>query len=314
MTQETKRFLSEGSLLETKKVQWVQIPPPAPERSLAGYAVWLSIKIRQTTIPSYLKRIVRLSKLGDLDDTERIKTLICTSQVSEAYKQLLSDAYEYWVQYRGLVWVRPRFTREDKPILLPLEAELDALIANTKQKLSTFLQFLKETGCDSGEAWKLRWIDIGPKTVNITPTKNHLARTVPISDNLLSRLYRLPRENDRVFANENLDDYRNNYEQVRNHLAKKLDNPRIHQIAFKSFRHWKATHEYAKKKDILYVQWLLGHRRLENTLVYTHLVNFESDEYVCRMAKTPEECKALIEAGFEYVCDIEGVKLFRKRK
>jgi integrase len=252
--------------------------------------------------------------LGDLDDTERIKTLICTSQVSEAYKQLLSDAYEYWVQYRGLVWVRPRFTREDKPILLPLEAELDALIANTKQKLSTFLQFLKETGCDSGEAWKLRWIDIGPKTVNITPTKNHLARTVPISDNLLSRLYRLPRENDRVFANENLDDYRNNYEQVRNHLAKKLDNPRIHQIAFKSFRHWKATHEYAKKKDILYVQWLLGHRRLENTLVYTHLVNFESDEYVCRMAKTPEECKALIEAGFEYVCDIEGVKLFRKRK
>jgi integrase len=295
-------------------MEWVQIPPPALQRSLAGYREWLGTRIRQTTIPSYCKRIVRLSKLGNLEEPERIKTLICTSQVSEAYKQLLTDAYEYYVQYRGLSWIRPRFTREDKPIFLPLEAELNALIANTKQKLSIFLQFLKETGVDSGEAWKLRWIDIGQKTAAITPTKNHLARTLPISENMMSRLYKLPRENERVFANENLDDYRNNFEQVRNHLAQKLDNPRIQQIAFKSFRHWKATHEYAKTKDILHVKWLLGHRRLENTLVYTHLVNFESDEYICRMAKTAEECKALIEAGFEYVSDCDGFKLFKKRK
>src|SRR5208337_2905157 len=223
-------------------------------------------KIRQTTIPSYVKRVKRLSKLGDLDNPERMKTLICTSQVSEAYKQLLTDAYSYWVEFRGLSWVRPKFTREDKPIFLPLESELDALISNTKKKLSVFLQLLKESGADSGEAWKLRWIDIGQKTVNITPTKNHLARTIPITENLMSRLFNLPRENERIFTNENLDDYRNNYEHVRNKLARKLENPRICQIAFKTFRHWKASHEYAKTKDILYVKWLLGHRRLENTL------------------------------------------------
>ena len=159
-----------------------------------------------------MKRIKPLSKLGDLNDTERIKTLICTSQVSEAYKQLLTDAYEYYVQYRGLTWIKPKFVREDKPIFLPLESELDALIANTKQKLSTFLQFLKETGCDSGEAWKLRWIDIGLKTVAITPTKNHLTRIIPISENLVARLFRLPRTDDRVFGNMDLDDYRNNYD------------------------------------------------------------------------------------------------------
>jgi hypothetical protein len=32
------------------------------------------------------------------------------------------------------------------------------------------------------------------------------------------------------------------------------------------------------------------------------------------MAKTAEECKALIEAGFEYVSDCDGFKLFKKRK
>jgi hypothetical protein len=32
-----------------------------------------------------------------------------------------------------------------------------------------------------------------------------------------------------------------------------------------------------------------------------------------RVAKTVEEAQQLIEAGFEYVCDIDNVKLFRKK-
>jgi len=39
--------------------------------------------------------------------------------------------------------------------------------------------------------------------------------------------------------------------------------------------------EYAKTKDILYVMKLLGHKNIKNTLIYTQLVNFERDEYVC---------------------------------
>jgi hypothetical protein len=72
--------------------------------------------------------------------------------------------------------------------------------------------------------------------------------------------------------------------------------------------------EYQKTKDILHVKWLLGHKRIENTLVYTHLVNFGSDDYICKVAKSIEECASLIESGFEYVIEMDGVKLFRKRK
>jgi integrase len=99
--------------------------------------------------------------------------------------------------------------------------------------MSAFLQFLKETGCDSGEAWKLRWIDIDTerKTVAITPTKNHDARTLPISANLLSRLLKLPRVNDRVFASKNLDKMRWLFERTRNKLADNLEDPRLRQIS-----------------------------------------------------------------------------------
>jgi site-specific recombinase XerC len=35
--------------------------------------------------------------------------------------------------------------------------------------------------------------------------------------------------------------------------------------------------EYHRTKDILYVKELLGHKSIKNTLIYTHLVQFEEE-------------------------------------
>jgi hypothetical protein len=59
---------------------------------------------------------------------------------------------------------------------------------------------------------------------------------------------------------------------------------------------------------------LLGHRSITNTLVYTHLVDFKNDEYTSRVAKTIEEARQLIEQGFDYITEMENIKIFRKRK
>jgi len=58
----------------------------------------------------------------------------------------------------------------------------------------------------------------------------------------------------------------------------------------------------------------LGHRSIKNTLIYTQLVDFDSDEFVSKLAKTVKEAQELVESGFDYVCDVEGYKVFRKRK
>lgn len=62
---------------------------------------------------------------------------------------------------------------------------------------------------------------------------------------------------------------------IRTILIRKLENPRLLQITLHTFRHWKATTEYAKTKDILHVMQLLGHKSIQNTLVYTHLVKLQ---------------------------------------
>jgi hypothetical protein len=74
--------------------------------------------------------------------------------------------------------------------------------------------------------------------------------------------------------------------------------------------------EYHKTKDILYVMKILGHRNIKNTLIYTQLAKFreEEDDYICKVARTPDEIQELIETGFGYICDLEGLKFFKKRK
>lgn len=72
--------------------------------------------------------------------------------------------------------------------------------------------------------------------------------------------------------------------------------------------------EYHRTKDIIHVKERLGHRSITSTMVYTHLISFESDEFTVRVSKNLKEDGELIEAGFEYVTERDGIKIYRKRK
>ena len=58
----------------------------------------------------------------------------------------------------------------------------------------------------------------------------------------------------------------------------------------------------------------LGHRSITSSLIYTHLVNFEADEYHTATSKSLKQDQELLMAGFEYVTERDTVKIYRKRK
>ena len=122
------------------------------------------------------------------------------------------------------------------------------------------------------------------------------------------------KQNDRLFPtkSENISD---NYRHLRNKLAKKLQDPTIQQIRLYDFRHYYATMLYHKTKDLLHVKMSLGHKDLRTTLRYTQLLETtEDDEYHCKTATNVKEATQLIENGFEYIQEIDGIRLYRKRK
>ena len=77
--------------------------------------------------------------------------------------------------------------------------------------------------------------------------------------------------------------------------------------------------EYHKTKDFYHVKRVLGHRRMDSTMLYVNIEqaifhNTPPEEFHVRVAETAEEIKELLEAGFEYVLQKDGLAYFRKRK
>jgi hypothetical protein len=106
---------------------------------------------------------------------------------------------------------------------------------------------------------------------------------------------------------------------TRKKLAEKLQNPRLLRIHCHTFRHRKATMLYHQTKDSYYVQHFLVHKSIKSTEIY---INIEhtlfgagiDDQFTVRIAETPEEIKACLETGFEYICQKDNLIFLRKRK
>jgi integrase/DNA-directed RNA polymerase subunit M/transcription elongation factor TFIIS len=291
---------------------------------LVEYVWWLQKEgYSQTTILGRSKLLKILLKRGaNLYDPESVKATIAKQPWSEGRKANAVDAYASFLKMMGGKWDPPRYEGIRKIPFIPTEAEIDQLIAGCSKRLAAFLQLLKETGIRAGEAWNLKWndVDMVAKTVSVTPEKGSNPRIFHISQKLAAMLEALPKiYGDRVFSapNQPLDHHRDHFAQQRKRIAHKLENPRLLRITFHTLRHWKGTMEYHKTKDILHVMQLLGHKNIKNTLVYVQLAKElfkDQQEYISKVAKTETEACALIEAGFEYICDFNGAKIFRKPK
>lgn len=271
----------------------------------------------QRNYPLYLNLLARHG--ANLDDPESVKDAIARQKNWGASTKCMAIAtYGYYAKLNSIHWEAPRYKAERKLPFIPLEAELDALISAAGRKTATILQTLKETGMRIGEACRLKWIDLDQEHDTITvnqPEKGGLPRMFKISPKLKAMLNTLPKKSDNIFGHTNQREATDYLANLRKRVASKLQNPRLLAIHLHTFRHWKATVEYHKTKDILHVMKLLGHRRIETTLLYTQLVQFEDeDEFHSAVANNVEEAGKLVEAGFEYVCSHEGHMLFRKRK
>jgi len=285
---------------------------------LFNFAWWMKKEGYAPSTITTRERLLRtLAKRGaTLNDPDSIKEAIAKQEWCNKRKMNAADAYTAYLRMHNQKWNPPRYRVAQSLPFIPTEKEIDALIAGCGKKTSTFLQLLKETAARSGEANSLKWtdLDLEAGTVRITPEKGSNPRIFKLSNKLLSQLIALKKNSDKIFC-KHLRTQRRLFQKQRANLSRKLQNPRLLQIHFHTFRHWKATMEYHKTKDILHVMQILGHKNIMNTLKYTQLVDFKGDDYTSKATKNSEEARQLIENGFEYVCTTpDEIMLFRKRK
>jgi hypothetical protein len=83
--------------------------------------------------------------------------------VSESRKAKLVEDLARFYQWKHIQFDKPNYRRIERLPFVPLESEIGQLISAAGRKTGTFLKLLKETGVRPGEAWNLKWTDLGPE-------------------------------------------------------------------------------------------------------------------------------------------------------
>jgi integrase len=272
------------------------------------------------TIETYDVILQTLKKRGaNINDPESVKEIIANQRTwSKGRQWNVCKAYTLFLKMQGKTWDKPRYKPVKKIPFILSEREIDAVISGCSKQLATFLQVLKETGARRGEVFNISWNDVDfiQKTVRIVPEKGSNARVIRMSEKLIGMLHNLPKtQNGRLWGYKSGASVGRSLRKQRKRIAHKLGNPRLNRIHCHMLRYWKGSIEYVRTKDPLYVQKLLGHKNLKMTLHYIQMIALpQSEEFICKVAKTVEDAKELVEAGFEFVTDMDSQKLFRKRK
>jgi integrase len=273
------------------------------------------------TINFTRKALNRISQEANLDNPEEVKIFIALlKNVTNGYKRNLCIAYNKYAKSQNIQWQMPKYTPEAKNIALPTKEKVQMLIANAGKQLGLKLELSSKTGLRPVELTRLKVkdLDLERKTVNPTTAKNGNPRTIPLDESLRLRSQEHIAQhnltpNDLLFKGTDADLYGKQYRNMRNALAKKLNDPTIKTIRLYDLRHYFCTRKLYDTNPYT-TMILMGHKQLTTTQRYMHLLNLDETEWDCQGAITANEAKKLIEAGFQYQTTIEGIQLFRKRK
>ena len=125
------------------------------------------------------------------------------------------------------------------------------------------------------------------------PVKNHLPGKNELSYRLIAMINALPKKDKRIFP-MSYKSAAESFRSLRKRVAKKLQNPRLLTISFKSYRHFGGSMlAFYTNGNVMKVKAALRHRRVENTMKYIHAVeNIKEEDFEETTATTPEQVRA----------------------
>jgi len=268
--------------------------------------------LTEGTLRNISYSLAKLDRLTDLNEPEQVKLAIANLKVQNSYKTNISKAYNYYTIVNQIKWTHGNYPAEPSLPKIPSRENIMKIISHAK-KYATIFKILMETGLMPYELSQIKPQDIDFEKGILTAKgyKRHTSRTFKLTQETTAMLKAYFGKYTKFPESQWMSKL---WRQHRNTIAKKFQDPTIRNIRLYDLRHYYATNLYAKTKDILLVKQQLGHKKIETTLIYTQLVAFNEEEYTCKTATNIKEATDLIENGFEYITEMDGIKLFRKRK
>ena len=266
------------------------------------------------TIKSTSQRLTHLAKICNLAEPTEVKLAIANMTTSNTDKQNYVNRYSALCTANKIEWKRPYYPSTRTPPKIPTREAVMKIITESRSNAPVY-KTLMETGLMPYELSKVSKEDINFETRTLTAKgfKGHLGRTFKLTEETTAMLGNYFAKHTKIPTSKALG---HSWIRAKNRVAERLQEPSIKTIRLYDLRHYYATMLYAKTDKIMLVKQQLGHRKIETTMIYTQLINFnEDEEYNCTATKEATEAKKLVEHGWQYVNSTpDGFMLYRKRK
>ncbi len=266
----------------------------------------------------------QISHHTDLFDPEAVKQFIANAKTEKgepfelSSKNTYAYCYDQFCKIQNIAWKKPYFMYTPKVPLIPSTENVNKILNCATARFTTIFTLLIETGAEAQELHKVKQTDIDKENgiISITGVKRHDSGTYKLKTTTAEML--------RVYLNKNTENYPFPLPKImgqvwcetRKRASIKLCQPELRKISMRNLRNYSGAMLYYKTRDPIGVKRHLRHKKLETTMHYLNgiTVNGEEEEFICKTAKTLQEATSLIEAGFQYVTEIEDTKIFKKRK
>jgi integrase len=284
------------------------LPSKAPK--VFVLADWLRARgYAESTIKHAIDDLLCLARKGlDLDDPRQVFEHINRDDVGAKRRGCLYNAYRYYTERYGisLEGFRPKATKEFKLPFIPSDEMVEKIVSRLHGQTALAVKIAKECGLRRGEALSLKLEDIDLRGVirirTLKKRGKQAIRMVKAPEWLLSQIKAKTSSPDGRIFNLHPKNLQNTLRRAVKKLAAEEGNLDYLKVHFHSFRHYFATKVYLATKDLVLVKELLGHERIEDTMIYVHIVrNLEGSK--CRTEivpiNNPQRIAELIEKGWK---------------
>jgi integrase len=101
---------------------------------------------RHATTKCCIQALKSIARKTDPLQPETAKGYLATAPISESRKAKLTEDLARFYAYKHIPFDKPNYKRIEKLPFIPLESEVDQLIATCGRKVGAVLQLVKETG------------------------------------------------------------------------------------------------------------------------------------------------------------------------
>ena len=267
-----------------------------PCSSIEGKIVKTLIKLKRSglsegTLRTVSNNLKHLAKHCNLDDVESVKEFIANKKCDNSFKISLIKSYNYYAVTNNLQPIKAKYKTERKLPKIPTRENIMKVISASSFKYATIFRILMETGIMPYELSRMKVsdIDLEKGILTVRGYKGHSSRMFKLTSETLAMLKQYLNKYYAEHPFPKSEWIGKMWRRYRNRVAEKLKNPNIKAIRLYDLRHFYASMLYWKTKDILLVKEKLGHKKIETTLIYTQLVDFNSEDefYTCLLYTSP---------------------------